>query len=611
MEKILNLRLHKNGVFTQLDEEDGDLLALELEERATTIRIVLPSELYGFEHRLVVERPDGTILRSSEIAETTEEDADANHVLLIPVGLPLTGQCGRIKVQYIGEFSNKTVRSKMLYLDIEQSITGEDTASLWNVDFQNWLARKFQEFRNLCQTNLTAAEEYARQQIAAITEIDGDTIDTLKEIADWINHDDGAIAKLSGLRRDLDEIIQISNEKVKDKKFLSLEREGEFLYKVTFDSIPEYEDISADTPAGGCTSFVKDGKLFRMYDWEFNNAAQFKVFTKHFKGMAYIVGLNEGSLPYKKVSQLPYHMVDGVNDKGIKVSVHVLYNDFGYEGSGEETYSITSVPFHILDKATSMANLRTQLTSVFANIKVPQQLKDMGYLLQFLVTDGTTTIVIAPPTSASGNWEFIDASENPKLTNFRYLNKSIITKDDNDLQLRPTGIERWNLISEHTLLSDLRFTLAYQSNARLTEFIGLRETSKLSEISELQEIYETAHDMYAERTRNGQTWHTVHAVVYSGCEIEHLFVQEDFFKDYAQFGEVNTKIEDLDARKQEKLNSDSVISVSKVTAKTIDAGFEYVSEAPTENNPNGIKFAILDEEPEEYKDGYFYIIKGE
>ena len=63
--------------------------------------------------------------------------------------------------------------------------------------------------------------------------------------------------------------------------------------------------------------------------------------------------------------------------------------------------------------------------------------------------------------------------------------------------------------------------------------------------------------------------------------------------------------------KQDTLNSASVIQVKRITAEKIDAGLEVTYTAPVAPNPNGLKFAILTEEPDTYYQGYFYIIQGE
>mgnify|MGYP003312164017 CR=1 FL=1 len=583
MEKILNLKLHNNGAWTALDENGGDELGFQLEDKATLIKILIPFAVFGFTHCFQIEKPDGTVLETSPFSEITEGE---NKFIEIPVGLPLTSTAGVVKFQYVGRSNNgKIVKSKILELYVDNTIVGGSTASLADPDTMRWLTTKLGEFEAALSQSLESAKAYIREQLGLITDEDGGAIDKLNEIASWINDNGGALDQLSTLSTDLSAEIEARiaaitsanqyadnkvdiekeraesaeenlEEKIEEVKtsiakrcFKSLKRIANYLFEITFDSLPTYKDIATDTPIGGCTSFVRDGKLYRNFDFNFDNTAEFIVNTKNFKGMASIIGLNDSELNNDELlSQLPYHVVDGNNKYGIKVSTHVLYNDFDYEGSGEKTFSLTRIPFEILSRVKSISTIENDLLNVFNNIKIPTKLQEMGYLLQFLVTDGTNTVIIAPPTSASGNWTFINANSNPKLTNFRYLNKTTVTRDDNDLQLRPTGIERWNLISNNTKLSDLRFTLAYESNTRLSEFIGLRDTTKESSNETLESVYNTAHSMYTSRTRNGDTWHTVYSIVYSKFGIEHLWIQEDYCIDYAN----NVNVEKERAEKVEE-----------------------------------------------------------
>lgn len=311
--------------------------------------------------------------------------------------------------------------------------------------------------------------------------------------------------------------------------FLSLERLGDYIYQVTFDSLPEYKPLIPVT-TGGCSSFVKDGKLYRNFDWGYDETAEFRVITKGFEGMAMIPGLEDGSLDYDKVAQAAYHVNDGVNRDGIMVSSHVLYNDWSYAGAGDKDKEIILLPYFILTNLHSMDDITTVLADYLANIKINDTLVAKEYLMQFVVTDGTTTYAILPPESATGSYVLQNITSTPKLANFRWVSDT--TVDRADLQNRPNGVERWNEISDTTTLADLRFTKAYEAPTRLSEFIGEAGTTKDSTDAELEAIYDIAHDKYLTRTRDGELWQTVHAVVYSVNGMEHLFAQENFEKDY-------------------------------------------------------------------------------
>lgn len=313
----------------------------------------------------------------------------------------------------------------------------------------------------------------------------------------------------------------------KDHPYLSLERRGDYLYRVTFDTIPA--DNGASPIAGGaCTSYVKDGKLYRNFDWNYNNAAEFEVICKGFRGIALIDGLTDGSLDDALIGQLPYHLADGRNDYGIMVSEHVLYNDWNWTGNGSTP--MHKIPYILLSQIQTLEDFPEQIAELLDDLYVPQVLADAEYLLHYIVTDRTTTYCIMPPESSSGSYVCVDITENPKLANFRWVSDETVNRED--LQDRPTGVERWNLIGGDTSISDLRFTKAYEEPTRLSEFIGINGTTKDSTDAELTAIYDLAHAAYLTRTRDGSTWQTMHSVVYSASGMEHLWVQEDWKRDY-------------------------------------------------------------------------------
>lgn len=304
--------------------------------------------------------------------------------------------------------------------------------------------------------------------------------------------------------------------------YLSLERLRPYLYRVTFDSIPEDNGADAAMPTG-CSSYVKDGKLFRNLDFYYDNAASFIVRTKDFEGMSFITGLNDGALNDDMIAQLPYRMVDGRNNHGIMVSAHVLFNDWDWTGAGNRSISLTRLPFLVLTRVKSMATIAADLTGILGNLVAPEAMGD--YLLQVLITDGTTTYALMPPTADNQAYVLQDISSNPKLANFRWVNRSTVVRTEADIQRRPTGIERWNAMP--CPLEDLRFTKAYESDERLSEFIGIDETTKASTDAELEAIYARARAIYLDRARDGQTWQTMHSIVY-GDKMEGLWIQENW-----------------------------------------------------------------------------------
>lgn len=357
------------------------------------------------------------------------------------------------------------------------------------------------------------------------SEFSGEQIDErLRQVAGKVDKEPGKGLSSNDFTDELKEKL----ERISDRHpYISLERLRKYLYRVTFDSLPE-DNGSEGQMYGGCSSFVRGGKLYRNLDFNYDNAASFIIRTRDFEGMSFVTGLNDGAVLDDLVSQLPYRVVDGRNNHGIMVSTHVLFNDWQWTGCGAKSVKLTRLPFLALSKVRSMATIEQDLSGILDNLEAGEGLASLGYLIQVLVTDGTTTYALMPPTSEGMPYALQDITSNPKLTNFRWVASEQVDRQDADLQTRPTGIERWNLMP--CALQDLRFTKAYESQDRLSEFIGLRGTTKDSTDAELFAIYQTAHEIYRDRVRDGQTWQTMHSVVY-GDKLESLFIQENWVDD--------------------------------------------------------------------------------
>lgn len=365
----------------------------------------------------------------------------------------------------------------------------------------------------------------------------GEEIDLrLKQVEDKVDKVPGKGLSSNDFTDELKEKLEAVSDK---HPYISLERLRRYLYRVTFDSLPE--DNGSGAPViGGCSSYVKDGKLYRNLDYNYDNAASFIVRAKDFEGMSFITGLNDSALNDELIAQLPYRIVDGRNNYGIKVSAHVLFNDWDWVGCGNKSINLTRLPFLVLSKVRSMSTLAQDLAGVLENLYASVGLLNTGYLIQVLVTDGTTTSVIMPPTEEGLPYEIADITSNPKLANFRWVNRTQVDRQDMDLQKRPTGVERFNAMP--CSLRSLRFTKAYEEPVRLSEFIGLRGTTKDSTDSELLPIYTAARALYLDRKRDGQTWHTMHSVVYSG-RMESLFIQEDWSDNCAGYAGSGSAVE--------------------------------------------------------------------
>lgn len=325
----------------------------------------------------------------------------------------------------------------------------------------------------------------------------------------------------------------------RDHHFNSLDRLDTYLYKISFNELAPYKE--RNIVPYGCSTVILDGKMYRNFDWKYDETPEFYVKCKNFEGMAINFNITDDwIMNYEDLDQLPYCIVDGINDNGIMVSTHILYNDFGWTQSGDGSNPITMMPYLILNEVKSMDTIEQDLDPYICNMK---GIEGSDYLVQFMISDGATTYVLIPPEESDGDYELVDASENPKLTNFRWMSKNKVDLSDEGLQERPTGLERFNAMDfedwyiGYDNLEGIKFTNAYTDADTITDFIGINETTKHSTEEELYAIKEAASDLYQIRERNGETWQTVHNSVYSpdGGGLIKLFVQENWRRNYAPY----------------------------------------------------------------------------
>ncbi len=374
--------------------------------------------------------------------------------------------------------------------------------------------------------------------------------------------------------------------------YISLRRIDSYLYEATFQALAP--EIDLDVVTGGmCSSYVQGGKLYSNLDWNYAETASFHIICPGFEGMAFLGSLTDTQLDDRLIGQLPYHIRDGRNENGIMVATHILYNDWDAHGSGE--IPLTKLPYIALTRIKSMATIEDDLDGVLDNLHTTPAMDAAEYLIQVIVSDGTTTCVLRPGNSSAGTYEIVDITANPKLTNFRWVSNPTVARTN--LQNRPTGVERWNEMPE--ALSDLRFTKAYESPIRLSEFIGINHTTKDSTDAELTEIYNTAHDLYEQRSRDGSTWQTMHSVIYSPHGIEHLWVQEDWSRDYVGIAGVPTKLSDLESDSLHRTVTDAEktawngkaekdteaekgnVAIFDIDGNPSDSGYKYAPEQKT------------------------------
>lgn len=360
-----------------------------------------------------------------------------------------------------------------------------------------------------------------------------------------------------------------------------LENVRPYLYEAWYDKLDydaAYAWFSTKQPpvaAGACSSFRIGNTFARNFDWLYDRGAEFVVHTRCKDGRFATTGV-ASALPgmFDEVardrmrtalfSYLPFTIVDGFNEAGVYISTNIVPNERGNNNyrtpTGESLTTICTamLPRFILDSFDSALSAvywldehATMFPSKTLLAKGYHQhflLADAEYTLALEFIDGEFIVVDAPGDTVKGitNFHVVDVTFNADGTVYTPADVPTHTPTtENGLTPHGMGLERWNIMAGFTgtdardLLDALRYTKAYPTAtasaipAWLTEFVDGNRTVD-SPASDFAHALQVAGELYANRKRDGQTWHTVHSSVYDmENQLLHLQVQEDTTTTYS------------------------------------------------------------------------------
>ena len=168
MQNILELMLHSSGAVTPFN--DGASIGFQLEENATTIRVHLPTELYGKKIFLEFVTPDGTAVSTGQLTEVTP--TSGYHYVDLVVGSLLNKMPGRVQMQVVArDASNASfiAKSKTFPLEVFPAINAGATVDASDPDFAQWVVRQLGGVLNAVIEAQHAAETAQQQATAAGT----------------------------------------------------------------------------------------------------------------------------------------------------------------------------------------------------------------------------------------------------------------------------------------------------------------------------------------------------------------------------------------------------------------------------------------------------------
>lgn len=390
--------------------------------------------------------------------------------------------------------------------------------------------------------------------------------------------------------------------------YTAINKIEDYLYSAYYDELDfDYaKSYSVEEDFGGCTCFVKNGKMYRNYDWEIDDLADFVIHTpstadgKHgvIGAAAALKGLTKDVVESKIYSPLykviPFRLLDGINDAGVAMAVLVVPFDPATDtpttetNPGSEKISASFAVRYILDRANSAAEAANIFTNT--NWYVSDNAHAKGFEMHFFVSDQTTTYCLYfkdntayahilgdtsyPYTSVwtqkiMSNFKLNDdiilaANNRPLWTPY---NRSSASYTNTGLEKYSSGLERYNAAYEMihddsfvTNMNDFAKYVRYETGAYMnslpneykhaSDLVGVYGLTNFSSWDDFATGLTTVATSFASHERNGVFWQTVHTAVYDFVNKSvKIYGQEELHPQTALEGtEFNFKFPVIDGR---------------------------------------------------------------
>lgn len=331
------------------------------------------------------------------------------------------------------------------------------------------------------------------------------------------------------------------------------------------DNFHNKKSVMTQRNFGGCSTARKGNLIGRNFDWFYNHSTTIVVRTQGGNGKFASIGTVSGSFALTEdvldareyvemFKDLPFSLVDGVNEKGVYIADLVVpTGDLGHttgthaELPGDYICALM-LPRYVLDHFATAAEAVEWLNNK-AKIYAPSN-GAIEQELHFMLCDKTETYSV----------EFINNAcvtkllDKPYMTNF-YL-EGVSYKEDGSVDLDTVtdygdGLERYALIqkamAENSDMKDLmrrtlKYTKAYTIDEGpdfwFTEFVGKSETEDLtvhSDRSLFHNRIEKFKQYFADRTRDdgNKTWQSLHSALFDlDKKTLSIVVQEEDMDEY-------------------------------------------------------------------------------
>lgn len=299
----------------------------------------------------------------------------------------------------------------------------------------------------------------------------------------------------------------------------------------------------------GCCTAIRNSNLFgRNLDWTYDDS---DVYVIKYRGdnnkyssigvggdISKIIDMQDGYSEEKFNKLLPFLLLDGINEKGLAISINYNPNDFGMtyginRDKQGDWISLQMFPRYVLDNFASVKEL---IDWIKTDGKVYSRFNEDGTNQEyhFLVADKNNTYVIE---FVNNEVQAIDVKDKPYITNFHVYNTKFEENgkvDYKNVSNYANGIERYNIVAENycqtSTLSGMQdvLTKCYCSNMSkettqpvwYSEFMYIDYSLDINTLLTNKEKYipviEQAYKEFKTRDRNKHnTFHTLYSCVYN------------------------------------------------------------------------------------------------
>lgn len=350
---------------------------------------------------------------------------------------------------------------------------------------------------------------------------------------------------------------------------LAIQKKAPYLYEVNYDDI-DYS-IGYDhylQQFGGCSA-VRNGFYYgRNYDWYYDECATFVVKCKQTKERHGSISISGGNTELTETfvdsgdysyayKYLPFHVLDGINDKGVIASVNVVPtgdkgNTTGTNQNGDDMCGSMLVRY-ILDYANSAEhamNLISRLNIYMPIVKGESQelhwmIADKKYTFFVEIIDNQLKISNLFPNSKAIMTNFY-LHEFDGNTSTAFYKKDNYDSDTTKLTAHANGVERYDLLNAGyndastkrgmiDLMKSVRYTKTYRNETSpqwLSEFCkdygdDYFDLTIDSEAEDFSSVVDYCREKFGENQRDGVLWQTVHTSVYDiESKMLYLLIQE-------------------------------------------------------------------------------------